>query len=235
MLPDYEPSQNPHLHWTGKSPAFEVSRQIIEFTEERGDPIRLICHVLAPRENDTTLRLIGEFFTSTEGGSTLCDYESHLCLVGRSSFRIGRRHYWEIVVGPIEGLADVDVSAVVGKTHAQELSSTWNLTQVNDMKLTPALDVRRDGRQFDSAETKGFDDRTRADWDFMSNEIAQAIDAGVDLDDEFAEDLAHRRLEYARTALAGEKPGPTIESSRRIVQDVLAIHRLAGEKRNRSI
>jgi hypothetical protein len=86
----------------------------------------------------------------------------------------------------------------------------------------------------DSAVHEGFDERTRVDWEFMSRLIALALEEGQDLDEDFVESLAVRRLEHARTVLAVESPGPTLESSRRIAREVVEIHRLAIEKRDGS-
>jgi hypothetical protein len=239
VLPNYEPSTDPRLHWSGESPAFEASRQIIKFTEQQ-DSVQLICHVLAPRENETTSRLIGEFFeefNSTKGESTLCDIESHICLVGRSSFRIGRRQYWEILVGPMEGLSDVDLDETLdsGNNDAQELLSTRGERRLINMTSRQAADERKNGvALLDSADTEEFNDRSRIDWDFMSHQIARAVEEGIDLDEEFVESLAVQRLEHARTVLAVETPGPTLESSRRIAREVVAIHRLALEKHGES-
>jgi hypothetical protein len=61
----------------------------------------------------------------------------------------------------------------------------------------------------------------------MTDEISRAIKSGVVLDDEFVEALAHRRYEHARVVLADVNPGPTLESSRRIAREVVAIHQLA--------
>jgi hypothetical protein len=79
-----------------------------------------------------------------------------------------------------------------------------------------------DAATFDAMAT-----RTEADWEFMSEKIGAAIKRGVILDDAFVEELAARRFEHAQVILAGERPGPTLESSRRIVREVVAIHQLA--------
>jgi hypothetical protein len=71
------------------------------------------------------------------------------------------------------------------------------------------------------------DDRTAVDWNFIASEIGRALDSGVALDDGFVDHLAQLRFANARELWSGEGPGPTLDSSRRIVREVVEIHKLA--------
>jgi hypothetical protein len=182
-------------------------------------------------------RLLGQFleaFPVEERKSELCDVESRLCLLGRSRFRFLRRQYWEIVIGSGDRILDVDFAgplptpplgeAIVGQVDQLEgtVGTVRKPSALNEVTIGSVLP--------DAATMKEMDARTAVDWDFMADAIHQAVEKGAELNDDFVEDLARRRFEHAREALAGERPGPTLESSRRVVREAVEIHRIALEE-----
>lgn len=235
VLPGYQPAVQLDQQWEGVAPGFEASRRVIDFEDNQG-PFRLICHVFAPLQTEVTERLLEGFveeFNKKQAESAVCDISSDLCLFGHSSIRLPRRQYWEIVIGQPERLADVsgyqDSVLLSGETAGIEVGQIAS----DGRTVKSVRDSEQPGQGaigsalVDTATVDEINARSALDWDFMASEIARAVEAHVALDDDFIEDLARRRFEHAQTALAAEKPGPTLESSRRVAREVVAIHRLA--------
>ncbi len=209
VLPKYRQASEPAQGWEGTAPGFEASRRVIEFSQ---DNFVLVCHVFAPRDAAVADRLLGQFLEtfSTERESwAFCDEASRLCLLAHSSFRFFRRHYWEIVIGPAERVADPEVDGEA----LLPIKVDFQMDEIGSALL--------DGAALDEMNA-----RSALDWKFMSAEIKHALEAGNKLDDDFVEQLARQRFENAKEILAVEKPGPTLDSSREIAREMVRLYTL---------
>lgn len=242
LLPSYRlPSQQHSIReWEVDDPGFEASRRIFDLRDKQTS-LKIVCHVFAQRHGAVTDRLLEDFaggFTRGLDESRICDVESHLHLLGRSSLRLPRRQYWEIVIGPLDLLLEdpglnptvspepLTLKPDIGPIDKNREEQGSTLASV-EPHLTadhvfgsalPRVDILRE-----------INERSVVDWKFMTDRIDAAIAEGADLDDEFVERLAQERFLHAKEVLAGERPGPTIDSSRRIVREVVDIHRLGHE------
>jgi hypothetical protein len=170
---------------------------------------RLICHVYATGPGLARERLLERFIdrvlNADPANTPIADPESGAVLTLQYQRNFARRRYFELVIGLVQS-PDLEV------IHADFLATT-------------PVPVSRHATVAPVGEA-----RSEADWSLVHSAIERARLARRPLDDAFVEELARKRLKYARASYLypeAQDAGPTPDSSRRIVREIVKLHELA--------
>ena len=214
-------------------PAIDLDRQLT-----------VICHVLTPLSSAPAERLIAEFAKqiSYTGPVSLVDRRNDLELWGQPSYEIGHRWYWEVVVAPPSSLEGQGLSRPrffrgVGTPFGANPLQTRHPRYPHDL-LTVGMEAETmEGFHLDpdwgdeslaDSEARSAYDQASEDWALVDDEIRAAGEVGRALNDEFVAEVAARRLSHALES-SSYPSGVTLESSERIVRDLMRLQGLFHE------
>jgi hypothetical protein len=202
---------------------FEASRRVFRFEIPGTQRFSLVCHILAPRSETTTARLLEDvvdaYYHGTKEPAWYDEREDLFvrCQVVRQRpwDRLARRTYCDIVIAPPKVTTDL---LPVPKPSVE---ASPNGLQSN---VIPGAGVL-------GADTDAVHRQAERDWHFVAERLRQAEEHERPIDEAFITDLAKRRWRNARSALAAgpgaHVPGPSLDTSERIVRSIVEMHRLA--------
>jgi hypothetical protein len=216
----------------------EASRRVVHVhgrgTEPR--PATFIFHVFAESPDNDVEQLFAKFLDSVQQGeppARLTDPRSQRVLLPRPAGHVARRFYWAVNITR-EG---VDLPAGFAQA-AHSWTDVWQAgsrlvrfrAQIEAESMAVSDNSSVDGEAHDGLALASA--RADRDWALVDAAITTATKDGRPLDDEFVEEMARRRFEEARRTYAyaqRSNAGPSLESSRRIVRDIIEMHSVSEE------
>jgi hypothetical protein len=194
--------------------------------------------------NDITENLFWRFAASLTEHPDLTgfyDRDTGLCIAGRQSRKLRSRCYWEVIIAP-RGLFDTSQEV---RDFVRRLPPTsGNLRNLVITKNYDSLIGRMDFEKRAKYDTMGEPPlvlppgakidvdpeaitRSNQDWDFVMGRIMEAVEQDRPLDEAIVQDIARKRLHMARNNYTySNRPGAgaTLESSEKIVQNILELY-----------
>jgi hypothetical protein len=223
----------------------EASRRVVSFRfrEPRlgEETLTVICHLFIETTSPAADTLFQRFLQAVRLGeepADLLDHQSGLVLLSRRVARFGRRTYWVVSIASSEAEKS-DASARV--PSAEE---SWTNVRVRTAPILPSdrmlerigmdATTHQRGRDEESRfDLERLQARADGDWAFVGEAIKQATAEGRALDEAFVETVAQARLAKAQEDYRfaeGPNAGPTLESSRAIVRDIIELHAIATDR-----
>jgi hypothetical protein len=233
---------------------FEASRRVLELRPPRrrfisNEPTKIVCHLFAL--NTGSVEHLWPQFTDVVIGhqrsARLYDPPTESFMQCRPGRQVASRWYWEVVIAPRWLLLDANAAdfdqylAQPVRPHRKFRPLTTQALRgsiASDMDVEFGPDAGAWGEPPEIPEhakvelDPSLSAQSNRDWAFILGEIDSAVERGHPLDDVLVQTIARRRYQLASEAYEyPDQPGAgaTLDSSHRIVGNIVELYRLGQE------